>query len=132
MSITLTDGTDTLELHKDLLWSDETNWNPVQQTANRTVTGAMIVQTAQMQAGRPITLEPEDDRSAPTSRADVDLLRNWAAVPGKEMVLTLAGQDYDVIFRHQDGGFEARKWIHYDDVLPADIYLIVVRLMTIS
>ncbi len=129
--ITLSDGTDTIELHKDLLWSDETNWNPVQQTATRTLTGALVVQTGTMLAGRPITLEPEDDRSAPTSREVVDALRNWAAVPGKEMVLTLGGQTYDVIFRHQDGGFEARKWIHYDDVLPEDIYLIVVRLMEI-
>lgn len=132
MSITLSDGTDTVTLHKDLLWSDETNWNPVRQTANRTITGAMVVQVGEMQAGRPITLEAEDDVSAPHSRAVVDFLRNWAAVPGKEMVLTLGGVEYDVIFRHQDGGFEARKWIHYDTVLPEDIYLVVVRLMTIS
>lgn len=129
--ITLSDGVDTIVLHKDLLWSDETNWNPVQQTATRTITGAMIVQTGTMQAGRPITLEAEDDRSAPHSRETVDALRNWAAVPGKEMVLTLGGVEYDVIFRHQDGGFQATKWIHYDNVQPEDIYLVVVRLMTL-
>lgn len=128
--ITLSDNVDTITLHKDLLWSDEANWNPVEQTFKRTVTGAGIVQTGTRVGGRPITLEPEDDRSAPTSRATVDLLRNWAAVPGKTMVLTLGGQTYNVIFRHQDGGFEAKKWIHYDNVLPSDIYLVVIRLMT--
>lgn len=130
--ITLADDTTTITLHKDLLWVDETTFNPVRQTAERTITGAMVVQVGEMLAGRPITLEPEDDRSAPHTRAVVDQLRNWAAVPGKEMVLTLGGQTYDVIFRHQDVGFEARKWIHYDNVLPGDIYLVTVRLMTIT
>ena len=131
MSITLSDGVETLTLHKDLLWSDETRWNPVEQTAKRTVTGAMVVQAGTRVGARPITLEPEDDKSAPHSRVTVDKLRNWAAVPGKEMVLTLDGVEYEVIFRHQDGGFEATKWIHYDNVLPADIYLVVIRLMTL-
>lgn len=130
--ITLSDGTDTITLHKDLLWSDEANWNPVQQTANRTITGANVIQIGTMLSGRPITLEPEDDRSAPTTRAVVDQLRNWAAVPGKEMTLTIGGVEYLVIFRHQDGGFEAKKWIHYDDVEPTDIYLVVIRLMEIE
>ncbi len=129
--ITLSDGVDTITLHKDLLWSDEAFWNAVEQTAKRTVTGAMIVQSGTRVKGRPITLEPEDDASAPTTREVLDQLRNWAAVPGKTMVLTLGGVGYDVIFRHQDGGLEARKWIHYDSVLPADIYLVVIRLMTI-
>jgi hypothetical protein len=115
-----------------LLWSDEANWNPVQQTANRTITGANVIQIGTMLSGRPITLEPEDDRSAPTTREVVDQLRNWAAVPGKEMTLTIGGVEYLVIFRHQDGGFEAKKWIHYDDVEPTDIYLVVIRLMEIE
>lgn len=129
--ITLFDGTDTITLHADLLWSDETAWNPVEQTFSRTIYGNGIVQTSPRVGGRPITLESEDGASAPHSREIVDQLRNWAAVPGKEMVLTLGGQTYDVIFRHQDGGFEAAKWIHYSDVLPEDIYLVIVRLMEI-
>ncbi len=130
--ITLSDGVDTIELHKDLLWSDEANWNPVLQTANRTITGANVIQVGVMLKGRPITLEPEDDRSAPTTREKVDQLRNWAAVPGKTMTLTIGAVEYPVIFRHQDGGFEAKKWIHYDNVVPTDIYLVVIRLMEIE
>lgn len=129
--ITLSDGTTTITLHKDLLWVDEVNWNPVEQTFNRTITGAGIVQSAERLGGRPITLQPEDDRSAPMTRDVVDLLRNWAAVPGKEMVLTLGGKTYAVIFRHQDTGFEARKWIHFDNVEPTDIYLSTIRLQEI-
>lgn len=133
MSLTLADGTTTLTLNPDLFWSDENNWNPVEQTADRTITGAYIVQAAAMVAGRPITLEPQDDSSAWMTLADVTALRNWAAVPGKTMTLTLRGEAREVIFRHQDGGFEARPVIQYRDghELPADFYLCTIRLMEI-
>lgn len=129
--ITLSDGTTTITLHPDLFWSDENNWNPVEQTVDRTITGAMVIMAALRVAGRPITLEPEDDSTAWMLRSQVDALRNWAAVPGKEMTLTLRGVDRTVIFRHQDGGFEARPVIHYNDVVPGDFYLCTVRLMEI-
>lgn len=69
MSITLSDGATTLALHPDLYWSDEHNWFPVEQTVQRTITGALIVSVATRLAGRPVTLQPEDDRSAWTPRA---------------------------------------------------------------
>lgn len=131
--ITLSDGVSAIQLHKDLLWSDETSWNPVEQNFERTLRGNGIVQSGLRVGGRPITLAPEDDQSAPHTREQVDALRNWAAVPGKQMVLTLGGRTYNVIFRHHDsaGGLEAKKWIHFDDVLPGDIYLVTIRLMEI-
>ncbi|AXY83368.1 hypothetical protein [Acidovorax phage ACPWH] len=131
MSITLADGSTTLTLNPDLMWSDENNWNPVEQSVERTVTGATVVMSSLRVGGRPITLEPEDDSSAWMVRNAVDALRNWAAVPGKEMTLTLRGVPRTVIFRHQDGGFEARPVIHYNDVVPTDFYLCTIRLMEI-
>lgn len=133
MSITLADGTSTLVLNPDLDWSDEHMWNPVQQTAERTITGALVIQSAAMVAGRPITLQPESDESAWMTLADVAALRNWAAVPGKTMTLTLRGVARSVIFRHQDGALEARPVIQYrdGDFLPTDYYLCTIRLMEI-
>ena len=131
--ITLTDGVTTLDLHPDLRWSDEDNWHPVAQTVERTLTGALDIQVAALQAGRPITLEPEDDGSAWVPASAVAQLRNWAAVPGKTMTLTLRGEAREVIFRHQDGGFEARPVLQYRDghELSADFYLCTIRLMEI-
>lgn len=129
--ITLSDGTTTLTLDPDLYWSDEHNWNPVAQAVGRTITGALDIQVSSMTAGRPITLEPENDSSAWMPAAVVDALRNWAAVPGKQMALTLRGTTRTVIFRHQDGGLEARPVVHYNDRLDTDHYLCVVRLMEI-
>ena len=129
--ITLSDGTTTLELNPDLFWSDELTWNPVRQTDERTVTGALLISSALLIAGRPITLEPEDDSSAWMSRAVVEDLRNWAAVPGQELTLTLRGQGYAVIFRHQDGGLTARPVAHFNDADGADWYLCTIRLQEI-
>lgn len=129
--ITLSDGTDTIALHPDLFWSDEDNWHPVAQAVQRTITGALDIQAAALNKGRPITLEPEDDSSAWMTSTIVQQLRNLAAVPGQQMVLTLRGVSRTVIFRHQDGGFEAKPVIHYRDRVPGDWYLCVIRLMEI-
>ena len=131
MSITLSDGTTTVTLDKDLYWPDENDWTPVVQSVNRSITGGLIVQPATRVRGRPITLEPEDDSTAWMTRAAVDQLRNWAAVPGQQLTLTLRGTSHTVIFRHQDGGFEAKPVIHYRDRVPGDWYLCVIRLMEI-
>ena len=102
------------------------------QSVNRSITGGLIVQPATRVRGRPITLEPEDDSTAWMPRAAVDQLRNWAAVPGKELTLTLRGVTSTVIFRHHDGGaIEANPILHYSDVEPGDWYSVTVRLMEI-
>jgi hypothetical protein len=130
-TISLSDGTTTVELHPDLFWSDELTWSPVQQTSTRTVTGALVVQSQAMVGGRPITLESVDDNSAWMWREVVEAVRNWAAVPGKELTLTLHGDTYSVIFRHQDGGFESSPVIFYNDVISTDWYTVVIRLQEI-
>lgn len=129
--ITLADATTTLELHPDLFWSDEDNWHPVAQAVERTITGALDIQAAAMTKGRPITLEPEDDSTAWMTSEVVQQLRNWAAVPGQQLILTLRGVSHTVLFRHQDGGLEAKPVVHYSDRVPGDWYLCVIRLMEI-
>ena len=132
MSITLSDGTTTLPLHPDLYWSDEHNWFPVEQTTQRTITGALIVSVATRLAGRPVTLQPEDDSSAWTPRADLDQPRQWAAGAGRVLQLTLRGSTRDVMFRHQDNNaVEATPVQHLNDTQPGDWFLVTVRLMEI-
>ena len=131
MTISLTDGSTVIDLHPDLYWSDEHTWAPVEQAVGRTLTGALDVQAAARIAGRPITLEPEDDNSAWMPYTTVQQLRNWAAVPEKTLVLTLRGETYSVIFRHQDGGLEAKPVAHRRDVQADDPYLCVIRLMEV-
>jgi hypothetical protein len=131
MSITLAYSATTIDLPEDLYWVDENSWHPVEQNSKRTLTGALIVQVATRQAGRPITLQPEDDRSAAMSRATLDVLRTWAAVAGREMTLTLRGVSRTVIFRHEDTAIEATPFIHYSDVQSEDFYLATLRFLEI-
>jgi hypothetical protein len=131
--ITLSDGTTTIDLHPDLLWSDEFNWQPVEQSAERTITGALVIMPAARIGGRPITLEPEDDDSAWMPRNTIEQLRNWAAEPGKQLVLTLRSTPRSVVFRHHDGaGLEARPVVHFSEMESTDFYLATLRLMEIE
>lgn len=128
--ISLSDGVTTLTLNPDLLWSDEFKWNPVAQTADRSITGAYIIDAGEEQDGRPITLEPEDDTSAWMARSTVDALRNWAAEAGKTLTLSIRGASRTVMFRHHDGvALEATPVIHFSDADGADYYRVTLRLM---
>lgn len=132
MSITLSDGTLTVELNPDLFWVDESAWQPVEQRVERTITGALIVSVAAKTGGRPITLQPEDDRSGWMTRSTIEQLRNWAAVPGKSLTLTLRSTARSVIFRHHDGvAVDATPVVHFNDVDEGDFYRCTIRMMEI-
>lgn len=130
MPITLTNGATTLELDEDLYWSDEA-WSPVVQSTEHSIGGALIVDEGVKQAGRPITLEPEDERSGQMPRAVLDQLRAWAAEPALVMTLTLRGLSYQVLFRHRDGAITARPMVHFSDVDAGDWYFLTLRFIEI-
>lgn len=132
MTTTLTYLTTVIDLSDDLAWTDEHSWLPVEQTEQRTLTGALIVSSASRIGGRPITLAPEGDGSAWLSLETLTALRNMAVVPGRVLQLTFRGQTYDVIFRHQGGtAIEAAPVVRYADTQDADWYLVTIRLMEI-
>lgn len=130
----ITDGTTPITLSDDLLWSDEFNWNDVEQSSTRTITGGMVVSSMLRSGGRPITLEPQDDASAWHSRATIQQLRNWSATPGRTLTLTMRGANYSVAFRHQDGvAVEARPVVHFaqPDVDSSDWFHLTLRLFQV-
>lgn len=130
---TLSDGTASVDFSDDLTWTDEYEWHPINQTAQRTITGALIVSSSALVGGRPITLEP-DDQGPWHTRAQVYALRNLAAVPGKTLTLTLRGQNYNVIFRHQDtnsAAVDAKPIIPFNAPIDTDYYKVTIRLMEI-
>lgn len=129
---TLSDGTTTATFSDDLVWADEFAWAPVQQTVERTITGALVVQTAGMTAGRPITLAAEDDSSGWLTRAVLDQFKVWAAVPGRTMTLVYRGETRTVIWRHQDTAIDAAPVVFYSGpVQTGDFYRATLRFMEI-
>jgi hypothetical protein len=131
-TITLTVGATTVALPPDLYWSDETAWHPVAQSAERTLTGAVIVSSQARSGGRPITLEPPVQLASWMPRTAIEQLQAWADTPGQQMTLTLRGLPRTVIWRHQDGEvMTARPVQHYADVLPDDAYTATLKFMEI-
>jgi len=131
MTITLTDGGTTLALSDDLRWADEAEWARVEQSVERSITGALIVQVAdRTEAGRPITLDPPDEQSAWMPRSTLTQLLAWAAVPGKQLTLSLRGSTRTVMFRHQDAPvIQQTPVFFFSDAADTDQHLITVKLM---
>src|SRR5574337_37607 len=128
---TLTVATTTLTLPDDLLWVDEHQWSPVRQALTPTLTGALVVEAAALQAGRPITLKG-DVTWGWMPRTALETLRGWSATPGLAAVLNLRGIDHDVMFRHHDApALEAQPIVDYLDPDNADWYAVTLKLMEI-
>ena len=132
MAITLTQGATTVTLPDALSWVDEYTWSPVQQTKTYTTTGALLIEEATRQAGRPITLEGAEDRTWCT-RALVDTLRGWAATPATVMTLTLRGVARSVAFDHERGALQGLPVLFYADgsIESTDFYVPTIRLLEI-
>ena len=130
MSITLTSGGTALTLPADLLWADEFSWSAKQASLSYSLTGALIVQTGLKLAGRPITLQPEDDMTAWMSRADLSQAQTWNN-SGAALILNIRGVARAVQFRYNETAIDARPVIHYGDTDAGDNYLVTLRLMEI-
>lgn len=133
--ITLSDGVTTLPLDPDLYWSDEFAWHAIEQSVERSITGALLVDLGERQGGRPITLEPPDDNAAWMPRATLAQLQAWEANPAMILTLSLRGQAMQVIFRRHDGEpVEAKPVTFVADPLPGafgDWYLTTLRLLEV-
>lgn len=116
MAITLTHtaSSTTVTLPNALNWVDEYTWSPVQQTHTYTTTGALLVEEATRQAGRPITLEGAMDTTWCT-RALVDQLHAWARTPGTVLTLTLRSTARQVIFDHSKEALQGLPVLFYQD-----------------
>lgn len=134
----LADGV-TLALPDDLLWTDEHSWSPAVASVSYLLTGALLVQSALRQAGRPITLVGAADMAWVT-RAVVGTLQAWAAVPlatnttnsTGRFELTLAdARMFTVAFRHFETAIEAEPVTGFPARAESDYYRLTLRLMEI-
>lgn len=124
-----------LLLPDDLLWSDEHAWTPAVSSVSYLITGALLVQSATRQAGRPITLVGAADMAWVT-RGTVETLRSWAAVALSDTSgrfdLTLADdRTFTVAFRHADTPIEAEPVLGIPARTDGDFYRLTLRLMEI-
>ena len=104
--ITLSDGTNTIELPEDLNWADR-HWSPVSQRMSRGITGKPIFQIGVANRGRPITLEPPANGGWMIASNEPQIIE-WHNIPKQKLTLDYHGETHTVQFRHHDGqGYES-------------------------
>jgi hypothetical protein len=97
MSIVL----DGVTLGGSLQWTDQFTYTPVAQSTRRTLGGGLAIFSKALLAGRPITLTGTED-SGWITKAMLDSLVARAAVAGAVYSFNFHGQEFSVVFRHDD------------------------------
>ncbi|MDI3326780.1 hypothetical protein QKW35_20580 [Pontibacterium granulatum] len=119
----------TISLPDDLIWADEFGWTPVRQNQDVSLSGALIVEEAAQQKGRPITLTGNDEVWA--TRATIEALYALAQQPATPMALTLHDRTFSVLFRHGEGALEAQPVVAHSNPDASTYYTLTLRLIEI-
>ena len=124
---------DDITLPDDLLWINEFDWNPVAQTTERSLSGALLVQEGQLSHGRSVVLSGNGEAGW-VSRLTVKSLYALSELANKSMTLTLPdNRQFSVIFDRSNGlSLEARQVLPFAYPEDSDAYLLTLRLLTIQ
>ena len=89
---------DSVQIPRGMVWVDEHDWTPAETATEYSITGALLVDAAMRLAGRPITLEAQEDAGW-IRRDALTALVALASVPGATYTLTMAdGRVFTVMF----------------------------------
>ena len=124
-AVTLSDG---------FLWSDEFDWNPIEQKQDRAVDGALIIQEGKKKSGRPISLTA-DKNMAWLKRHIVSKLKDWSVLQEKFVLQFNYFHDkrtFNVVFNHQDKAIEAKPVLEHPSVSDDDEYNVTLRFLELS
>ena len=121
---------DNLLLPDDLIWVNEFDWNAVEQSVERSLNGALLVQEMAKQKGQSIELNGEN--SGWLTRAQVLELQLMAQSPNKIMTLILAdGREFSVIFDRSAPPVFAEPIFPEALADSAAPYAVVLRFLTV-
>lgn len=124
-AVTLSDG---------FLWSDEFDWNPIEQKQDYAVDGAFIIQEGKKKSGRPISLTA-DKNMAWLKRHIVSKLKDWSVLQEKFELQFNYFHDkrtFNVFFNHQDKAIEAKPVLEHPSVSDDDEYNVTLRFLELS
>lgn len=125
---------ETVTLSDGFLWSDEFDWNPIEQKQDRAVDGALIIQEGKKKSGRPVTLIA-DKNMAWLKRHIVSKLKDWSILPEKFELQFNYFHDkrtFNVVFNHQDKAIEANPVLEHPTVSEDDEYNVTLRFLEIN
>lgn len=129
-SIDLADNPDLAG--EQLEWTDEWEWNAIEQEQDRSLTGALIVQEGVKLYGRPITLS--SNGGAWFTLAKVRELEAMTTVPLKVMLLTLpTGDQHYVMWNRAAGPAVQARAVHRTVAPDPDwVHELTLRLITVA
>lgn len=125
---------ETVTLSDGFLWSDEFDWNPIEQKQDRAVDGALIIQEGKKKSGRPITLTA-DKNMAWLKRHIVSKLKDWSILQEKFELQFNYFHDkrtFKIVFNHQDKAIEANPVLEHPTVSEDDEYNVTLRFLEIN
>ncbi|MFW1794950.1 hypothetical protein ACG9Y4_04515 [Acinetobacter guillouiae] len=125
---------ETVTLSDGFLWSDEFDWNPIEQKQDRAVDGALIIQEGKKKSGRPVTLIA-DKNMAWLKRHIVSKLKDWSILQEKFELQFNYFHDkrtFNVVFNHQDKAIEANPVLEHPTVSDDDEYNVTLRFLEIN
>lgn len=119
---------DTYQLPGNLYWADEFSFVPFAQSKERTVAGGMVVESAALQYGQPITLQGDwADRSV------VQALWAMQASATAKRTLTLNdGSTHTVLFDIDTGGVQAELLSPELNPTAETLYELTLHLLTVE
>ena len=122
---------DDITLPDDLLWINEFDWNPVAQSTERSLTGALLVQEEPLTHGRSVVLSGNGEAGW-VSRLTVQNLYALSKAANKTMTLTLPdSRQFTVIFdRSNRAPVEAQQVMPFAYPDDDNQYLLTLRLLT--
>lgn len=89
---------DGLVLPPDMVWADEYDWTPTEQSQTYALNGALVIETAQKLTGRPITLTSEQS-SGWIKKQILDQLYAKLALTTSLVLTVQSGETFDVTWR---------------------------------
>jgi hypothetical protein len=121
---------DGLALPLDLLWIDEFEFTPTQQSQARTLSGALVFETAAKVGGRPITLAGGNDYGWAT-KTQMDALYAKLTITTPLSLVLPNAQTFSVRFRHEDTPIDAKPIAAYRVMDAGDYYAMTLKLITV-
>lgn len=123
---------DDVQLDDQLQWVNEFDHNPIEQTREHSLTGALLIQEGVKLYGREIDLRSNGGAWTPLS-----VVRQLEALkdqPGRVMLLTLAdGRHFHVVWNRANGSPLAAEPL-FREAYPSDDskYFVDLRLVTVA
>lgn len=129
LAITLSDNAITVILPSDLQWTDEYGWTPVEHSTDYSLDGALVIQEALRQDGRPITLYGGTE-GAWATRQQLNVLYALASQPAQTLTLDLWDRRFNVMFRRP--AIEAAEIIRLANPANDHYYAITLNFVEVN